>query len=102
MFRLAHPEFLYLYALLPVFILLFLYMRAWKKRSLKKFGDPEVIGRLLENVSKSKPVLKFIMLLLAYCSLVFALTQPQIGSKLEEVKRQGVDVMIALDVSNSE
>lgn len=101
MFRIANPEYLYLYALLPVFILLFFLLRRWKKKSLKKFGDLPVISKLLENVSSSKPYLKFVLLMLAYSSLVFALARPQLGSKLEEVKRQGVDVMIALDVSNS-
>lgn len=101
MFRIANPDYLYLYALVPVFLLLFLLMKRWKRRALATYGDMHVIGRLLENVSVSKPWLKFIFLMLAYCSLVMAIARPQIGSKLEEVKRQGVDVMIALDVSNS-
>ncbi len=101
MFRIAHPEYLYLYALLPVFILLFFLLRRWKKKSLLKFGEMNVINRLIANVSVSKPYFKFVLLMLAFCSLVFALARPQLGTKLEEVKRQGVDVMIALDVSNS-
>lgn len=101
MFRIANPDYLYLYALVPVFLLLFLLMKRWKRRALATYGDMHVIGRLLDNVSVSKPWLKFTFLMLAYCSLVMAIARPQIGSKLEEVKRQGVDVMIALDVSNS-
>lgn len=101
MFRIANPEYLYLFALLPVFIILFLWMKAWKKRALKRYGEMGVISRLLENVSVSKPWLKMVLLMLSFSSLVIALARPQIGSKLEEVKRQGVDVMIALDVSNS-
>lgn len=66
-----------------------------------KFGDVSVIGRLFENVSTTKLYLKFTFMMLAFASLVFALSRPQLGSKLEEVKRQGVDVVIALDVSNS-
>src|SRR5688572_10139899 len=101
MFRIANPEYLYLYALLPVFVLLFILLRRWKRRSMRKLGDQPVILRLFSNVSSSKPYLKFTFLMLAFCSLVFALARPQLGSKLEEVKREGVDVVIALDVSNS-
>src|SRR5688572_3014787 len=101
MFRLAHPEYLYLYALLPVFVLLFILLRHWKRRSLRKFGELPVIGRLFLNVSTSKPYIKFNFMMLAFSCLVFALARPQLGSKLEEVKREGVDVVVALDVSNS-
>ncbi len=101
MFRLANPEYLYLFALLPVFVILFVLLRRWKKRSMRKLGDLPVISRLFEDVSSSKPFLKFTFLMIAFCSLVFALCRPQLGSKLEEVKRQGVDVVVALDVSNS-
>lgn len=101
MFRLAQPEYLYLFALLPVFIILFALLRRWKRISMIKLGEMHVIKRLFENVSASKPFVKFIFIMIAFCSLTFALTRPQLGSKLEEVKRQGVDVVIALDVSNS-
>src|SRR4030095_9879628 len=101
MFRIASPEYLYLYALLPVFFILFLIMRRWKRKSMKRFGELPVISRLFDNVSRSKPWVKFIFMMLAFSSLVFALARPQLGSKLEEVKREGVDVVIALDVSNS-
>jgi Ca-activated chloride channel homolog len=101
MFRIANPEYLYLYALVPVFILLFYAMRKWKKKSMKKFGDPNVISKLLLDVSASKPFIKLTFALIALSGLIFALARPQLGSRLEEVKREGVDVVIALDVSNS-
>ena len=68
---------------------------------MRKFGELPIVSRLFENVSRSKPYLKFVFIMLAFSSLVLALSRPQLGSKLEEVKRQGVDVVIALDVSNS-
>jgi Ca-activated chloride channel family protein len=101
MFRIVNPEHLYLYLLVPVFLLLFLLMRKWKREAMGKLGDTAVVARLMENVSSSKPFLKFTLMMLAYCCMVFALARPQLGSRLEEVKREGVDVMIALDVSNS-
>lgn len=101
MFRIANPEFLYLYALVPVFLLLFFLMRRWKKKSLRNFGESTLVSRLLDNVSSVKPVVRFTLVMVALCSLIFALAGPQLGTKLQEVKREGVDVVIALDVSNS-
>lgn len=101
MFRLAHQEFLYLFALIPVFVIIFFLMMRWKKNALRKFGEPSVISGLFPDVSVTRPYLKFILLLLSYSLFIFGICGPQIGTKLEEVKRKGVDIMIALDVSNS-
>lgn len=101
MFRLAHQEFLYLFALIPVFVIIFFLMMRWKKNALRKFGEPSVISGLFPEVSVTRPYLKFILLLLSYSLFIFGICGPQIGTKLEEVKRKGVDIMIALDVSNS-
>lgn len=101
MFRLSHPEYLYLYLLVPVFVLLFIYILFRKKKAIVRLGDPELTARLLDEVSTIKPVMKFMLVMLAYSSLVFALSGPQLGTRLQEVKREGVDVVIALDVSNS-
>ena len=101
MFRFAYHEMIYLFGLLPVFIILYILMRRWKKRSLNKLGDKSVIFQLFPDVSISRPGIKFILLMLALVLFITALCGPLIGSKLEEVKRKGVDVMIALDVSNS-
>jgi Ca-activated chloride channel homolog len=101
MLRLAHPEMIYLFVLVPVLVLLYLAVRRWKKRSLAKFGDPALVRRLFPDVSVSRPGLKFIMLLLGFIFLVTGICGPLIGSKLEEVKRKGADIIIAIDVSNS-
>lgn len=66
-----------------------------------QFGELKIVGRLFKDVSNTKIYLKFIFIMLAFCCLVFGLAGPQLGTKLEEVKRKGVDVVIALDVSNS-
>jgi Ca-activated chloride channel family protein len=76
-------------------------MLNWRKKSLSRFASNEVLSRLIADISRSKPYIKFILILVAFASLTFAVMRPQLGSKLEEVKRQGVDVMIVLDVSNS-
>lgn len=101
MFRFAHKEFIYLFALVPFFIILFMWMWNRKKAALKKFGQVALIQKLYATTSFSKPIIKFVILMLALCFLIAGILDPQVGTKLEEVKRSGVDIVIALDVSNS-
>ena len=100
-FRFAHPEYLYALAVVPVIIILFIVMRVMKRKAWKQFGDSSLLTQLAPSVSKGKPVVKMILYCIAFSLLVVGLANPQIGTKLEEVKREGVDVIIALDVSNS-
>lgn len=101
MFRFGNPEYLYLLLIVPLLIVLFVLGQLYKKKALHKFGDMSVIEQLMPYVSKSRPVLKFIFLTIAIVSIIFALADPQFGSKLEKVKRKGAEIIIALDVSNS-
>lgn len=101
LFRFENTNYLYGLALIPLFWLVFWLMLRWKKKALKKFGELSVISQLIPDVSKSRPILKFIILMFAYALIIIGIANPQIGSKLEKVKRKGVDLMIALDVSNS-
>jgi len=73
----------------------------WKKRTLARYGDWNVIRQLMPDYSMGKSILKFILLIVALISLIVALADPQTGSRLEKVKRKGIDLMICLDVSNS-
>lgn len=101
MFRFAQPEYLYLLILVPVLWGLFIYGRYRSRRNLAKYGNPSVLAPLMTDVSKYKPWIKFIFQQLAFIVIIFMLARPQFGSKLETVKKQGVEIMIALDVSNS-
>jgi Ca-activated chloride channel family protein len=101
MFKFAHPEILYILILLPVFVVVYLVAINKKRRALKAFGDSNVIKELMPFMPKSKPHWKFFLLSLAFVFLIFGAAGPQFGSKLEEVKREGIEVIIALDVSNS-
>ena len=101
MYRLDHIEFLYGLGAIPVLILLFVLTRIWRKNALKKFGDAEIISGMMPGVSPSKHTLRFILFLAAILFLIFGLVNPQIGSRLEEIKREGSDIIICLDVSNS-
>ena len=101
MFRFAHIEYLWLLMLIPVFIAGYIVFIQRKKRQLKAFGDPELTAELMPNVSRIRPVVKFGLVLLAFALLVIAVARPQYGQKEKTVKRQGIEVMIALDISNS-
>jgi len=101
MYRFDHIEYLYGLGLIPVLILLFVLTRIWRKSALKKLGDMEILSQMMPSVSSVKPTLRFILFLLAITFLIFGLVNPQIGSKLEEIKREGSDIIICLDVSNS-
>ena len=101
MFRFAHPEFLWLLATVPAMILLYIYSRIKRKRQIKEYGDPHMLAEAMPEVSGAKPRLKFAIQLIALTLLIFTIAGPQFGSKLETVKKQGIEVMICLDVSNS-
>ncbi|MDZ7741408.1 MAG: VWA domain-containing protein [Bacteroidota bacterium] len=99
--RFEHTEFLYALLLIPVFIILFILMMNWKRRAFKSFGEWQIFSRLIPFYSKTRAVTKFVILMLAYTFLILGIANPQVGSKLQEVERSGIDIMIALDVSNS-
>ena len=101
MFKFGNPEILYGLIIIPVLLLLFIIAVYNKKRALRKYGDFGVIQQLMPLRSKARPVLKFIFVILAVAALIFTAADPQFGSKLEKVKRKGVEIVIALDVSNS-
>jgi len=100
-FRFEHPEDLYWLLLLPLLLAVFIFYMKSKKRALKRFGDMQLLRSLMPEVALKKYHLKFWILWI--CSGLFVLTiaGPQFGSKLETVKKQGIEVMICLDVSNS-
>lgn len=101
MFRFEEPAYLYLLLLLPVLALLYWYSNYRRRRAIRKFGDPELMAMLMPDVSKYRPDVKFGIIWLVVGLFSLLLARPQFGSKLETVKRQGVEVMIALDISNS-
>ena len=101
MFRFAHPEFLYLLLILPVLILFYIYIVRAGKRALKKYGRPELLTSLMPEASAKRRGMKYFFLFAAITVIIFIIAGPQFGSKLETVKRQGIEVMICLDISNS-
>jgi Ca-activated chloride channel family protein len=101
MLRLAHSNFLYLLALVPVLIILLVLFLIWRKKALGRFGEYNLILRLIPEYSTGRLIFKFVLLMAAFAFLVLALADPQTGSRMEKVERKGIDLMIALDVSNS-
>ncbi len=101
MFRFAHSEFLYLLFGIPLLIIIYIVAYQVKKKSIRRFGSLSVISRLMPDVSFFRPHLKFVVLSLALIVLILAIAGPQFGSKLKEVKRKGIEIIIALDISNS-
>lgn len=101
LFRFANPQYLYLLLILPVMLIIFLLNNLRRKRLIRKIGSPALVGKLIPEMSGNRSLIKFLIMMLAVSSAVIMLARPQYGSKLEEVKKQGVEVIIALDVSNS-
>ena len=101
MLRYENIEFLYLLYGLFGFVVIFLYYSNWKKKAFESFGKISTLKKLIPTYSKTRENIKFTMLLLCITALIIGIANPQIGTKTEEVKREGVDLMIALDLSNS-
>ena len=99
--KLEEPILLYLLLILPLLVVLFLFQVYWKKKKQIEFGDLELVKKLSPEKSTFKPVLKFITVLLALTGIILALVNPKIGTKMETVKRQGIDIVFALDISKS-
>jgi len=101
MFRFANPDFLYLLFILPFLIGFYIYSAILKRKAIKKYGNPKLLSELMPDVSYKRQHLKFWLLFAAITLVIFIIAGPQFGSKLETIKRQGVEIMVCLDVSNS-
>ena len=101
MFRFAHPQYLYLLLLAPLLLVFFYYSLVIKSKRLNRLGNKALLHELMPDASHWRPRVKFYLGLVAYILGVLVVAGPQFGSKLETVKRKGVELMIAVDVSNS-
>jgi Ca-activated chloride channel homolog len=101
MFRFEHPYLLYLLAIIPIAFISQWLLIFWRKKRLNQHFSRTNIGLMAPARSVRKTWIKFIIYSLAIIFLIIGASNPQSGSKMEEVKRKGVDVMIALDISNS-
>jgi len=101
MYQLEEKIWFWVLGIIPFIILIFLLLQFWRYRAQNKFANKELLNRLSPNKSLFKAVLKVVVLCLAIASLAIALVNPKIGTKLETVKREGVDIVFAIDVSKS-
>lgn len=99
--ELDEKKYLYLLFLLPIVVLFFLLNLYWKRKKQREFGDLDLVRKLSPESSVFKPILKLVMMLLALAGLILGLVNPKIGTKMETVKREGIDIVFAMDVSKS-
>ncbi|WP_303316814.1 VWA domain-containing protein [Flavivirga abyssicola] len=101
MYQLEEKIWFWVLGVIPVIILLFLVLQFWKYKAQSKFADKRLLKKLSPNTSLFKSILKLGVLSLAFACLAIALVNPKIGTKLETIKREGVDIVFAVDVSKS-
>lgn len=100
-FRFENSLFLYGLLLIPILLLIFLLVLKWRKKALNRIAETGLQNVVLPQLSKAKVIWRFVFWCFAMVFLIIAIANPQFGTKLEEVKREGIDIMVALDVSNS-
>jgi Ca-activated chloride channel family protein len=101
MFKFENEIYFYAFAVIPFCILVYIWYVLSNRKRLKKLGDPRLVSQLVPEVSKVKKASKFILFLIAFSFLILGICNLQTGSKIQDVKREGADIMICLDVSNS-
>lgn len=101
LFRFANPDFLYALLLLPVLLMFFILNNIRKKKAIRRLGNVDIVNTLMPEMSGSRPFIKFLIQSFVLAALTIVLARPQFGSKIEDIKKEGVEVIIALDVSNS-
>ena len=101
MYQLDEISFIYLGLIIPILFLVFLIFRRWQKKSIRKYFDINTIKFLSPEISNTKPLIKFIIISFALLMIVISLVNPKIGTELKTVKREGVDIVFAIDVSKS-
>ena len=101
MFRFEDPIYLWLLVLIPILALVRFISYRNQKKKLRKFGDLKLLKSLMPDVSRFRPSVKFWMLLIALSLLIVMLARPQMGTKINQEKRTGIETIIAMDISNS-
>jgi len=101
MYQIDAYQYIYLLTALPLLWIFYAFLLRWKRKTQAAFAHPDLLARLSPNRSRFKPTLKIILLSLVLVFLVIGLMNPKIGTELETVKREGVDIVFAIDVSKS-
>lgn len=101
MFQLEESKYLYLLLIVPLVVVFFVFNLFWKNKKQKEFGDLDLVKKLIPEYSSFKSILKFIIVILGLSALIIAIANPRLGTKMETIKREGIDIVFALDVSKS-
>lgn len=101
MFRFEHSTYLFFLAIIPLLAVFFIIAQQYRKKAIQRFGDSGLMKRLMPDMSRYKHELKFLLLSLCFGALVVAWANPQWGTKKEKINRKGIDLFIALDISES-
>ncbi len=101
MYQIEEPKYFYLFISIAVLMVMYLLVAVWKRRKQREFADLSLLKKLSPESSKFKPTLKIVVVALGLSFLILAMTNPKMGTQLKTIKRQGVDIVFALDVSKS-
>lgn len=101
MFRFEHPIYLYLMLLLPLIVIFYLYSNYRRRKRIREYGDPQLMAELMPEVSKYRPDVKFWLLFSCLPLMLFMLARPQFGSRVDNTRTKGAEIMIVMDISKS-
>jgi Ca-activated chloride channel family protein len=101
MYQIDAYHFIYFFGILPILWLVYVFVARWKRKLQSSFANPNLLNELSPNQSRFKPILKLILISISLAFMIVGLMNPKIGTQLETVKREGVDIVFAIDVSKS-
>ena len=101
MFRFENPEYLYLFIAMPFLVALYIYLNIRKRNDVKKLGVLSTVKKMMPELSLKRSYLKFWLIFAALCTGIIMIARPQFGTKVENVEKEGIELVIAIDVSNS-
>lgn len=101
MFRFGNPEYLWLFIVMPILLALYIYLNIRKRKDVQKMGTLSTLKKMMPELSLKRSYLKFWLIFAALCVGIIMLARPQFGTKVETVEKEGIELVIAIDVSNS-
>jgi len=101
MFRFGNPEYLWLFIIMPILLVLYIYLNIRKRKDVQKMGTLSTLKKMMPELSLKRSYLKFWLIFAALCVGIIMLARPQFGTKVETVEKEGIELVIAIDVSNS-
>ncbi|MCE5179885.1 MAG: VWA domain-containing protein [Porphyromonadaceae bacterium] len=101
MFRFGNPEYLWLFIAMPLLLAIYIYLNIRKRKAVQKMGILSTLKMMMPELSLKRSYLKFWLVFATLCTGIFMIARPQFGTKVETVEKEGIELVIAMDVSNS-